>query len=437
MRTGRWLAIGGTLLTLATGAFLYGAYRIATSYWDFGAAAAELPEAVAAYRAEGLPFVAAEIAPPHPKASEDATPALRAALKLLPKSPAERVLIQEARDPSPAADPILAAYAPALARIETVRDHPRVDFDRDWDLGPDLTFPELPGLKVLGRAAAARAVRRAQKGDDDAALKSLDLARRIAVWIGEEPTLIAMLVRIAVEAMAIDAVERCLAASAGDRKRIARYAAWIQKSPPLPIFGDALRGEAWMAVSTVRNLDVFGAKDANGESIPVDPRRLRRGGVPDGTMQPATMARLLQVWTEASRETDRFRLAPQETGRIMNAVGVRWEAKRGLSRTLVMILFPIVGQAGKAIVNVQAQRAVALGLAEALDAKARTGRWPAAVSGKDPFTGGPLKVKVGKDFRVYSVGRNGVDDGGRLRREMPKLQKGWGDEVAAYPPVPR
>ena len=282
MRTGRWLAIGGTLLTLATGALLYGGYRIVTSYWDFGAASAELPEAVAAYRAEGLPFVAAEIAPPHPPPSEDATPVLRAALRLLPKKPVESALIEAARDPSPAADRPLAAYAPALARVETVMDRPRVDFRRDWDLGPDLLFPELQGIKALGRAAAVRAVRLARKGDDTTALKSLDLARRLALWTGEEPTLISMLVRIAIEAMAIDAVERCLAASAGNPKRIARYAAWVRAAPPLPDLADGLRGEAWMGVAAARNLDVSRVRDADGESIPVDPKRLRRDGTPGG-----------------------------------------------------------------------------------------------------------------------------------------------------------
>ena len=67
----------------------------------------------------------------------------------------------------------------------------------------------------------------------------------------------------------------------------------------------------------------------------------------------------------------------------------------------------------------------------------RTGHWPTAVSGEDPFTGGPLKVRKGTDFRVYSVGCDGVDDGGRVRRELPKMEKGWGDEVAAYPPIRR
>ena len=80
---------------------------------------------------------------------------------------------------------------------------------------------------------------------------------------------------------------------------------------------------------------------------------------------------------------------------------------------------------------------VEAGLAEALTTHALTGRWPARVSGTDPFTGGPLKVRIGKDFRVYSVGRDGKDDGGRLRRETPKGKGATFDEVAVYPPVVR
>lgn len=432
---GLWIGLGALGLT-AMGS-VYGLYRLGTLYVDFGPAAAELPGAVRAYRAQGLPFVAGEVAPAHPAPKDDATPSLRAALKALPGKKRGAELTKAARSPDRKADPILKDYERSLALVGSAVGRTRVDFGRNWDLGPYVLFPEYSGMKTLARAATVRAVRAAQRGDDAAAVRDLVLAQRIARWADQEPTLISMLVRIATESIELDGVLRCLASAKGDRARIARYAAFLRQAPPLPSFRNALRGEAWMGVTCGRNLDRFGGTRALAAqtNVEVDARVLRHDGLPDGTRQRAMMTRVLQVWTEAARETDGFRAPPMEIGRKLGEIEARWSEKKGLSRVLVMVLFPVVSQAGKAVVAVDARRAVALGFAEALDVQARTGRWPASVSVVDPFTGKALHVKrTTKDFRVYSVGRDLKDDGGLHRREAPKREGATSDEVAVFPP---
>ena len=99
-RKGLWIGLG-TLGLMAAGS-AYGLYRLATTYYDFGPAAAELPEAAKAYRAAGLPFVAKDVAPIKPDPSKDATPSLRAARKLLPKKGVQSELAKAARNPGPA-----------------------------------------------------------------------------------------------------------------------------------------------------------------------------------------------------------------------------------------------------------------------------------------------------------------------------------------------
>ncbi len=432
MGKGLWIGLG-TLGLLAAGS-AYGLYRLATTYYDFGPAAAELPEAAKSYRAVGLPFVAKDVAPPHPSPAKDATPSLRAALRLFPKKADKGELTKAARNPGPAADPIVARYAPALARLDPTK--PSVDFRRDWDRGPYILFPEYADMKYLARAATVRAVRSAQKGDDAKALADLRLARQLALWAEQEPTLISMLVRIACESIVLEGAQHCLAAAKGDAKRIAAYATWLRTAPQLPSFRYALHGEAWYGVTTARNLDLFGGTRNFERQMPKDLEHLRRDGFPPGQRERGFMTRVLQAWAEAAKETDDFRQSPIEVGRKMDALEERWSEKKGLSRTLVAILFPVFGKAGEAIVKLHAKRAVTLGLAEALDAQARTGRWPTSVSQKDPFDGKPLRVKAGKDFRVYSVDRDLKDQGGLHRREAPKTKGATFDEVAAYPPVP-
>ena len=432
MRPAHWVFLG-TLGLVALGT-LYGGYRFASEYYDFPAASAELDDAARAYRAEGLPFVARDIAPPHVDADRNAAPAIRAAVAILPPKRVEAGLERALRKPGPTDGALVAQYAKGLTLLDAVRDRSRADFVRNWDLGYDLEFPEFQGMKALARAASLRAIGEAKRKDDAAALRDLDLAQRIGRWAGDEPTMIAMLVRIGIESTALDAAARCLAGAKGDRNRIALYARWAQTPAPPLDFRRALRGEAWTGVVATRNLDRM-VKDADGDDH-LDPHRLRRDGLPEDQRQRAFMTRLLQVWIEGSRETEGFRKTPREVGRRTDAIEERWYRKRGFSRMMATILFPNLGGAGNAVVALDARRSVLRGLAEAMDSEARTGHWPTAVAGKDPFTGRPLRVRAGKEYRVYSVGSDGKDDGGRLRREAPKTSGATFDEVAACPPVP-
>ncbi|HEY3781829.1 MAG TPA: hypothetical protein VGL56_12150 [Fimbriimonadaceae bacterium] len=76
---------------------------------------------------------------------------------------------------------------------------------------------------------------------------------------------------------------------------------------------------------------------------------------------------------------------------------------------------------------------------------AKTGVYPKSISDipgiwTDPFGGKPLHVKIaGDSFRVYSVGPDGVDNGGADRSESKSYPTFNGDEeydiVAAYPKI--
>ena len=437
MRKG--LAIGLCLLFVAAGASLYVLYRGVTGYVDYRAAEVELPAALAAYRADALPFVAKDVAPPRLASGVNAASAIRAAMRAMPPRETDAKLRKAAREPDAGSDALLAAYAKPLALVDAVRNRPSVDFARDWDLGTALLFPEYATIRMLARAATVRAERAAARGDDVAALRDLDLARRLAFWSGQEPGLIPMLVRITTESISLEGAERCLVRVAASPSRIARYAAWLREAPPLPRFRDALRGEAFLGVTTIRNLAPFGGfktvLDTQGDSLGqnVDPKRLRRKGLPADTVARAFLARHLQTWHMAYAATDGFREDPERMGRRLSALEARLNGRKSLSYVLERILFPRFEPAGAAIVQLEARRAVRTGFAEALDLRARTGRWPETLGTKDPFTGGSLHLRRGKDFRVYSLGKDRKDDGGRLRREMPKGQDATFDEVAVFP----
>lgn len=437
MKKGCWIGLGTAGAVVAVSVFALA--RFALQYWDFGAAAGELPAAVREYKAAGLPFVAADLAPAPFPAAQNAAPSIRAALKALPK----KVKADLSKAEGAEADAAVALYAKPLALLDPSRK--RVDFKREWDLGPNVLFPEYAGMKTLAKAATLRAVRSAQRGDDASAVRDLELSRQLSLWAAQEPTMIGMLVGIAIEAIALDGAESCLAAVADSPARIARYARWLDAKNPLPDFGHALRGEAWMGVMVSRNLDKFGgvkalalSGDSGSDVPPLDLATLRRDGVPEDGKLKGFLARQLQLWAEAYRDTDGFRQPPEKIGQKLDAIASRTEGAKGLSYYLASILFPVFSQAGSAVVTLEARREVGRAFAKALTDHALTHRWPTTVAGIDPFTGKPLRIRPdGKGIRIYSVGRDRKDDKGLLRRETKGPGPKSDDVAAAYPPIPR
>lgn len=440
MRKGCLIGTGATLSAVVL-ASIFGVYRLVTVYYDIPSASGELPAAVAEYQKTGLPFVAAELVPTKVAPERNAADAVRAAIKAMPPKKAEKDLLDAAKfKVSPKTAGAVAPYAASLEILQSAVHRPQLNFARDWDLGPQLLFPEYASLKVLSRAAATRAALEASRGDDDAALKDLTLARQIAVWAGEEPSLIAMLVRISSESITLSGLERCLDVSVNDPRRIARYQDWLRQSPPLPKFGQALRGEAYLGISTARNLELFGGLKSfstldNGEMPKVDPTQLRRSGLPDETKSRAFLARHLQSWTKLYRATNGFEMPPKDLVTQMDTFVMNMEGEKGLSYVYPRILMPVFSGAGYAIVQLDARRAVQAGLAEAMTTHAQTGHWPTKVSTLDPFTKKPLLIRIkGPQIRVHSVGRDGKDNGGLFRGE-PAAKGKIVDEVAVYPPL--
>ena len=435
MRKGVWWGLVG-----AGALALYAGNRVLLRYWDFGPAADELPQAVRDYRAAGLPWTAADLAR-HVPAEENAAPLLRRALAAMPGTTAD-IEFDKALKPDP------APYAPALVTLHEAAKRPKLDYERDRDLGPSLLFPEFAKIKQMAKVLVFRAERKAAAGDDAGALADLEDARRIGTLTGQETVLIAALVSVAVESIAYAGAERCIAKAYGDAPRLKRYAAWLARPAQPPDLRRAIWGESYGGVAAVR---LFPSMGIGNSMLPIDDifavnrnegefRRsedIPRDGIPKTVRAQAYMARHCQMWTELWRETNGLQGDVDEVNQRWAAIETRhYENDKGLSHQLDALLFPVFAQALKTPLNVLSRRAVMLGLAEAMIVRARTGRWPTSVSGRDPFDGKPLKVKLDRGrFRVYGVGKDGKDDGGLLGRERKVSDLGV-DDVATYPPVP-
>lgn len=432
---------GVVLLALVAVGAVVVIYRLALIRWDFGVAAGELPQTIRDYRAADLPWNAGDIETPV-RSEENAAPLLRQAIRLMPGKAADEAFSK--RFQSGTADP--TPYAQALRLVHEAVKKPKLDFRRDWDLGPELLFTEYSPVRRLCTAFAVRAEGRAARNDDAGALRDLEDARRLAVLIGSEPVVISPLVGAASEALVLRGAQKCMAKAARDSERLVAYRAWLAVPTSLPDLNLALRGDLYRIVTMSRNFDQLGVGgglnpqndiDAFANEGPMPTIVPRRDGVPGNLRSQAYMARALQMWTELARTTNGLKAPPEMVGAQARVIGGKYENAKGLSHGLDAILFPVFIQFSRTNLLTRSRRAVTLALADAMILHARSGRWPTATSTSDPLGDGPLKVRFdGKRFRVWSVGRDGKDDGGLTREDGSPGHKFSDDEVAVYPPIP-
>jgi hypothetical protein len=132
--------------------------------------------------------------------------------------------------------------------------------------------------------------------------------------------------------------------------------------------------------------------------------------------------RLINQAVEAAR------LPPEKQGEAFNQVD---KATRASSARLVRLLMPAVTKVSQANRRTQANLRCALAGVAAERYRLERGQWPASLDELakhgwiaavplDPFDGQPLRYKLVPDgVLIYSVGLDGVDDGGAINRDNP------------------
>lgn len=425
-----------------------------SGYFDFFSASREAGSAEVAYRAAGLPWEAKDLAPKPPVTPEEnAAPLLRKAMNVFPsdkfRGDDQKIFALIAAKDDAGADALINKYNAALALATEAAEKPRLDFGRDYDLGPWLQFTEYAPVKSFVKCFAAKARIAAAKGDVNTCVSNLRRGWNLSHLVGEEPNLISMLVEIAGDAIVNNAARQCAALFAKNEsglQALQKVTAAFKVANDFPYH---LGGEAYQGLAIVRNTSDFTAllrsfgdsSDDAAQQMPPPPAVLVRSGLPSGMMARAFAARHMQVWVEIKKAMDQYPHDPEALGNAMDAIQNRWEQRKGLSNTLNKILLPVFAQAGSAMVRAQADLVTTRALIAALQVKASTGKMPARIQDIpghwiDPFTNQPLKVRTqGDSIRIYSVGADRVDNGGRAQFERRNATNDQWDVVAIYPPI--
>ena len=399
-----------TLVAVATVA---AALSVAWRTSDLGRAAADLPAQRAAARREGLPTRYADLKGPPVPLDENAAPLyaqafvdFRAAKGLDRLNPEALLKAIETGTAKPeelaALRGRLPLLAPALAKATEGTRRPGFSFDRDWDLGSALTFPEYADGRAVVRALVLRAILAKRP---EAAAEDLRAAARMRRDFGSERVLIAALVGDGTETEVLRGV-RTVGRRGGAWTRAVLPV--IDVLGPLPALRRSLGGEAAMGMNFDRELDRLGPSsfvtmDGDGESDGGMPLAWRALSIP--AVRDASLARVFAYWRRAWAT-----LPTDPTDYRAARTALRMPSEGGPSYKMLEVLLPVFDHFAMANAEVEANRRLTRAALELW-----SGRTPTLA--KDPFGPGPIRfVRKGEDWTLYSLGPDERDDGGKPRQ---------------------
>jgi hypothetical protein len=401
--------------------------------------ASELQEATAKANQVEPVLEIAELEARRQSVPEEENSALKvsAAAKLLPAGIADGSLIQRvhAVAPNRPLDESLKgaleqdlkkgkAGVEALLCLETM---PRGGCSIRWS-EPDPTAADFAKYSLVAAKAAKllafEATVRAERADGYAALAACRAAFNAGRSIGDEPTLIAQLVRIALTLTAIDSIERALAQCTAGDEGIRQTQLLLQDEADCPISSIAIRGESAL-FHTIASRQESGAMPISELASYSDP------SISDefnSQFKFLNYARLRRSHASMLINTsDLLKIVRRPCHEWRSAVDQLVTANNqapALARSQLRALAQIPDAACRRQALIQSAFA---GLALERHRLA-IGRWPDSLEELcpkylrdpplDPYNGRPLLYRHLPDgVVVYSVGPDGQDNGGKMDRQ--------------------
>lgn len=434
----RWAAVGvGGAALLATGVYF------GLKVYDYPLVAGELTSALDKAKSIGVPIVSTDLDPLAPDQTEvntvglfgmfDINGSLIGLSNLYGSLLAERITIPEAKFQ-------LAVQKKTLDELCRVANLPSAWSRPDWDLGPRLRMDIYQQARGAVRVLCARALVEAEEGQLDAVVTDLKAARSLATQT-ERGGLIGLSTRLSLDSTVLRGIEGCLPHFAKNPEAIDTLRKTFLDQDPVYKLREAIRGEGFFLVTAARNWNNF--QTGPIYNSPFDSSLLKRSGIPAGTVERAQMARALTYATRCLEAYDQNPTSPIAVcQKIDDVTKEEGDENHGMSRRFIKALSPVYSETGKAMVAAIAENRCMRGLALAMAEKARTGQWPTNLPSTlvDPFDKRPIRLTRQPDrIRVWSVGRDGQENGGITLREVVRPRQDRSavpfDIVVSYPPI--
>lgn len=353
-------------------------------------------------------------------------------------------------------DNLLAAlerYAPELKEMEAALQRPKVCFPVEYEKGYDALFPQATAVLYVGRIYNAKILAEVETGQMAAAFRDLKTMLRLGELIKDEPSVIVMLVRVALYHLPMQSLWDGLVAHAWTDEQLAdlqRNLEQVDMLAHLEISWTAERGmNVWLLQTCLK-----------------DPRGISVLCFNDSPSSPP----LIALWPRGWFYQNALRVDAMYDAKIMRAVNARAarispllvdSADKQISKLPcnvfnvgVRILLPVVKGTSSKVAAGQtyvSEAAVACAL-ERYWLQHR--RYPAALAElvpqflaavpHDVVDGQPLRYRLDGEggFVLYSIGWDLIDDGGTIAwkktdtsTDRPKLDLEKGDWVWRSRPV--
>jgi hypothetical protein len=302
---------------------------------------------------------------------------------------------------------------PVLVDARALVRYSRARYPVQWQ--PDLISTVLPANEVrkVGFWLRLDATARAEAGDHAGALESCRAILHASRTVGDEPTGISQLIRVAGRAIGIDVLERLMAQGEPPVEGLGDVQRWLETEDREPIELVAARGERAAFDQTFAH--VFDSlawyqRLAMARSRTMSPELTRAVGL-----------RHYTAYVEALK-------LPEDQRKSRLPV---LEDDPETVPIMVGLLAPSLDKVVQACARSHAQlRCAAVAVAAERHRRAAT-RWPDSVAQlvtgglvpavpRDPFDGQPIRFRrLADGLVVYSVGPDGTDDGGAINRQRP------------------
>lgn len=315
---------------------------------------------------------------------------------------------------------ILQGKDAAIQEARKLKDLPRGRFDLKYSEDYISTIMEpIQSARGVFTLLHWDSMRRAEAEDMVGALDSCRAMLNAARSVGEEPTLIAQLVRIAGLSMAISATERALAQGEAPPGKLRELQQLVELEMKEPLMAYGLRGER---AGMFQVLQMVRDGKANAKGLGLNEGGFGMRGPGFYAREQAGLLRYMNKAVEASR------LPPEEQTEAFNQLEIELRTMKAEGRNIMAcLLAPACARVQQAHRRVLTQlRCMQAALAaERFHAQER--RWPKTLEElvaakllpqvpRDLYSKAPVQLLHRADgITIYSVGEDGKDNGGEIR----------------------
>lgn len=406
---------------------------------------AELLDARRAADRAGLHRNIQDLLPPMPPAEENAAPLLTRAHALVAGAEISddmRDLWNEARNfmmrrSNPwfrvrreplAARSIVDRLAAPLALVDEAAQKPKCVFERDWDLGLAVSFPELGTIRSLGTILCVRASLKGQSGDADGMAEDLVEVVKLGKLVASEGALLDVAIGLGMQRSVLDLLTAAISESGSAQQwRDAVQKVELEMGGP----ADLRPMLSMLAAQTLQTLDIDDPEKAARELGYSFRGSLRKGVRED--LRNQTEVKLLRLFCQVAARM------PKDSSDYLSIRQVGREFGPQLDKALIdftpffAAAFPPdrkgeIVIAAEAAADVLTRRRLLRALIGVIDRRAEDGKTPSALpfegeNATDPFSGKPFLYRAdGDSVLIYSVAHDGDDDHGA--RLQPDLKDG-------------